>query len=89
MPPTVAASAPGPVLPLLACHPARTGAPGEQLPDGGGPPGRRLVHHLPGDRLAFLPVSPAATLTMTIASSPGLSTRGTVSVYADITGMNH
>jgi len=28
-------------------------------------------------------------LTMTIASSPGLSTRGTVSVYADITGMNH
>ena len=43
----------------------------------------------PGDRLAFLPVSPAATLTMSVASSPGLSTRGTVGVDAGIAGMSH
>jgi hypothetical protein len=34
----------------------------------------------PGNRPAFLPVSPAATLTMTIAASPALSARGPASV---------
>ena len=43
----------------------------------------------PADRLAFLPVSPAATLTMTIASLPGLSACGTVGVDAGIAGMSH
>ena len=63
--------------------------PGSSFPRAAAHPAGVWFHHLRGGRPAFLPAGPAATLTMTIAASPGLSTPRHRQRSAGIAGMNH